>query len=214
MRARSRRSPPTRARAPCTRGRARARRRSAARARGSARHAGPQAPHVARSVTVVAAASPRAATATRPPCARRRRGRAGPRARPRRGGPERNARESPLPRARDPRPKHENPAVAPYADAIGSRLTGEADQAQRPRRASIETEDLLEGPRAGVRHPLLEQLGHRVLPAGVDLLLFHVRRGRLEVVGLEIAEHLVAVAEDRVVPDAGGAEGGEQLRPA
>jgi hypothetical protein len=37
--------------------------------------------------------------------------------------------------------------------------------------------------------------------------------GGLEVVGLEVAEHLVAVAVDRVVADACGAERGEHLRP-
>src|SRR5207248_3759116 len=52
-----------------------------------------------------------------------------------------------------------------------------------------------------------------VLPAGIDLLRLHVRRRRFEVVRLEVAEHLVAVPEDRVVPDAGRAERREHVRP-
>src|SRR5690348_14362439 len=65
----------------------------------------------------------------------------------------------------------------------------------------IQAEDLLERRRSLVGDALLEQVGHRVLPLGDDVLLCEVRARRLQVVGLEVAEDLVAVAEDQVVAD-------------
>src|SRR6476646_247234 len=77
----------------------------------------------------------------------------------------------------------------------------------------VKPEDLVECRRSSVRHSLLEELGHGVLPACGDILLCEVPLGGGEVVRLEVAEHLVAVAEDRVVPDPRTAEGVEHLRP-
>jgi hypothetical protein len=51
------------------------------------------------------------------------------------------------------------------------------------------------------------------LPAVRDVLCGHVPAGRLEVLGLEVAEYLAPVAEDRVVADAGLAERVEHLGP-
>src|SRR3954453_2611834 len=79
--------------------------------------------------------------------------------------------------------------------------------------ALLEAKDLLEPRWAGGGGALLEQLGHRVLPARRHFLLFEPACRRLEVVGLEVAEHLAPVPEDRVVPDAGFAERSEHLRP-
>src|SRR5436309_7722018 len=78
---------------------------------------------------------------------------------------------------------------------------------------SVETEDLFQRRRPLVGNALFEQLRHRVLPAVVDLLTRHVRAGGLEVVRFEIAEHLVAVTEDRVVADARSAKRVEHLGP-
>src|SRR5438477_685904 len=81
------------------------------------------------------------------------------------------------------------------------------------RMPSVEPEDLFERRGPFGRNALLEQVGHRVLPARVYLLLRHVRARRLEIVRLEVAEHLVAVPEDRVVADARHAERIEHLGP-
>src|SRR5262249_15283694 len=68
---------------------------------------------------------------------------------------------------------------------------------------SVEPKDLLERRRTGVRHPLLQQLGHRVLPPRANLLLTEVRGSSPEIVRLEVPEDPRAVPEDRVVADAG-----------
>ena len=71
-----------------------------------------------------------------------------------------------------------------------------------PGRVSVEPEDLLERRRA--RRPALDpRAGRPSRPATRrDLLRRHeAPRPRVEVVGLEVAEHLRAVAEDRVVAD-------------
>ena len=44
--------------------------------------------------------------------------------------------------------------------------------------------------RSGIGNALLEQVGHRVLPAGADFLFGEVARGGVEIVRLEVAEHL------------------------
>ena len=73
-------------------------------------------------------------------------------------------------------------------------------------RISVETEDLLKlgGPPSGTRASSSSAIAS--CHVRVDLLPRHVSRRGLQVVGLEVAEHLVAVAEDRVVPDAGVAK--------
>src|SRR5262249_37231699 len=76
-----------------------------------------------------------------------------------------------------------------------------------------EPEDLLERRRPAIRHAFAQELRHRVLPPRRDLLLRHVGPGRGEIVGLEVPEDVGARAEDRVVANAGAAEGVEHLRP-
>src|SRR5204862_1083063 len=90
-----------------------------------------------------------------------------------------------------------------WAGPLRSRLTT----------SSVESEDFLERRRTAVRDALLEQLRHRVLPPCRDVLLLEIPRCRLEIVGLEVPEHLVPAAEDRVVPDTGAAEGVQHLGP-
>src|SRR5581483_1938657 len=78
---------------------------------------------------------------------------------------------------------------------------------------SVESKDLLERRWPGVGYALFEELGHRVLPPLGDRLPGEVGRRGFEVVRLEVAEDLVAVAEDGVVADAGAAERVEHLGP-
>src|SRR5881392_1696718 len=54
---------------------------------------------------------------------------------------------------------------------------------------------------------------HRVLPAPRHIICRQVSRGGAEVVSFEVAEHLVSVAEDRVVPDTGVSDRLEHLGP-
>jgi hypothetical protein len=98
--------------------------------------------------------------------------------------------------------------LAREGDRAAFRLTG-AGRAG----ASVKPEDLFKWRRTAVGHALLEQFRHRVLPSLRNLLLREELRGGLEIVGLEVAEHLISVAEDRVVPDTGAAKGVEHLRP-
>jgi hypothetical protein len=79
--------------------------------------------------------------------------------------------------------------------------------------SSVEPENLLERRGAAVRHAIDEQFRHCVLPARTDRLRGEIPLSAAEVVCLEIAEHLVLGAEDRVVADAGPAERGEHLGP-
>src|SRR6185503_16609606 len=66
---------------------------------------------------------------------------------------------------------------------------------------SVEPKDLLERQRPGVGNALLQQARHRVLPPGADLLLGQKRGRPPRIVGLEVAEDLIPVAENRVVAD-------------
>src|SRR5882724_2936581 len=67
--------------------------------------------------------------------------------------------------------------------------------------------------RSGRGHALVEELRHRVLPAGVDVLPGEVSLGCRDVVALEVAEDVAPRSEDGVVPDAGCVERFEQLGP-
>src|SRR5262249_30288223 len=78
---------------------------------------------------------------------------------------------------------------------------------------SVEAKDLLERRRARVRDALLQERRHVVLPPPADIQRLHAAAGRIEVVRLEVAEDLVAGTEDRVVGDARGPHGVEQLGP-
>ena len=56
---------------------------------------------------------------------------------------------------------------------------------------SVEPEDFLEAWGSTVGDAILEELGHCVLPPRRDVLLRHESGCGLDIVGLEVSEHLV-----------------------